>query len=90
MENNYYYYPIHTENIMFVKGEKYVCLSNLCNKKMKKGKIYTCENFTVSSFNESIYFTDGLSSFAISPFDCGYFVSLKKQRKLKIEKLNKI
>lgn len=96
MDDKYYYYPTQTKNIMFIKGEKYVCLCNLCNERMKKGKIYTCEDFTVGSVYNSIWFIDEKSfttdndGFHISPFDCGSFVSLQKYRKLKLEKLNKI
>ena len=88
MEDKYYYYPTQTKNIMFIKGEKYICLSNLCNKEMKKNKVYNCVDFTVGSVYKSIWFVDEKDKeYSISPFDCGYFVSLKKQRKLKLEKL---
>ena len=61
---------------------------------MKKGKVYTCVDFTVGCVDSAIWFIDEETftidddGFHISPFDCGYFVSLQKYRKLKIERLN--
>lgn len=37
--DKYYYFPTMTKNIMFVRGEKYVCTSNYVGK-MKKGQVH--------------------------------------------------
>ena len=34
--DKYYYFPTMTKNIMFVRGEKYICMANHVNKHMKK------------------------------------------------------
>ena len=35
-KDKYYYFPTMTKNIMFVRGQKYICLSDNVNKYMKR------------------------------------------------------
>ena len=87
-QEKYYYFPTMTKNIMFIRGEKYVCLCDI--NKMIKNHIYTVKNFTVHSWNEPILFVDTSNNkYYIHPFECGYFKSLKQYRKDKLKKLEK-
>ena len=88
--DKYYYYPTMTKNIMFVRGEKYVCMSNNINKNMKKYNSYTLYDFTNNNIFEDLIFIDeNLLRIRVSPFDCGNFLSIKQLRKRKLEKLKK-
>jgi len=90
-EENIYYFPTMTTNVMFVKGEKYVYLGKyIVSHRMFKNKIYTVKDFTVGSHSNYIIFIDEYGKeYYIHPFDCGYFISLKKHRKIKLDKINK-
>lgn len=88
--DKYYYFPTMTKNIMFVRGEKYICLSDNIGR-MIKGKIYIVDDFVNGNVLLSIDFKDEFGKiYSISPFNCGSFVSLKKQRKDKLKKLKKL
>ena len=85
--DKYYYFPTTTKNIMFVRGEKYMCLSYAGG--MKKGETYIAHDFMNENIFENIIFRDSSGCFYnITPFDCGKFISLKKSRKIKLEQIN--
>lgn len=85
--DKYYYFPTMTKNIMFVKGEKYVCMSEYVNRKMIKGNIYICDDF--KNGNYFLTFKDDLgNSYNVSAFDCGSFLSIPRFRKYKLNILN--
>ena len=89
MKDKYYYFPTQTKNIMFIKGEQYICLSNICCKLMNKYDEYICESFTVGNVYKPIIFRDSLGSlYRVSPWDCGSFLSISKYRKMKLKRLN--
>lgn len=80
-EDKYYYFPTMTKNIMFVRGEKYII----------KGRIYTLRYFTNNSWSSPIIFIDDFDDFIqIGAWDVGLVTSLKKQRKLKLKRINEI
>lgn len=92
--NDIYYFPRQTSNIMFVKGQKYVYIYPISYDLMSKGQIYTFHNFDNNEFYSgalsNIEFIDNFGKiYSISPYICGYFISLKKYRKKKLEQLKK-
>ena len=88
--DKYYYFPTMTKNIMFVRGEKYICLYDRI-RGMIKGKTYIVDDFINGNVLISIDFKDEFGKiYSISPFECGSFKSLKKQRKDKLNKLKKL
>lgn len=87
--DKYYYFPTMTKNIMFVRDEKYICMSNLVNKLMIKGNTYIVHDFINGNILEYILFRDELGSiYRVSAFDVGNFISVKKYRRNKLERLN--
>lgn len=79
-EEQYYYFPTMTKNIMFVRGEKYVI----------KGKTYILYDFVNNSWSSPITFIDNykdMNMLKISACDIGIVISLKEKRKRKIQKL---
>ena len=85
----YYYFPTMTKNIMFVREEKYICLDSHYIK-IKKYEILTLHNFKNNDWRSPIEFkNDAGEIFRISCWDCGSFISLKKYRKIKLEKIKK-
>lgn len=88
--DKYYYFPTMTKNIMFVRGEKYVCTSNYVGK-MKKGQVYILDDFINGNPLASLDFKDEFDKiYKVSAFDCGSFISLKKFRLNKLTKLKQI
>jgi hypothetical protein len=90
IKDKYYYFPTMTKNIMFVRGQKYICLSDNVNKYMKKGESYTLYDFENNNFFEDLKFINNDKMIIrVSACDVGSFTSLKKQRQSKLTKLNK-
>jgi hypothetical protein len=92
--DKYYYFPTTTKNILFVRGEKYVYLYKKFERRFhlfEYNHVYICHDFENGNVLGHILFRDEFGSlYAISPFDGGYFISLKQYRKRKLEKLSKI
>lgn len=90
IEENIYYFPTMTKNVMFVKGEKYIYLGKyIISHRMHKNNIYTVENFICGSLSHITFIDNKGTKYFIQPFDCGYFRSLKEHRKLKLEQIKK-
>lgn len=84
--DKHYYYPPSTKNIMFTKGETYICLRDIYT--MKKGEHYFLYKFKNYDWFAPIYFIDNKGSYhKIHSTDCGYLNSLKNHRKIKLERL---
>ena len=78
-KDKYYYFPTMTKNIALVRDEKYII----------NNKIYTLIDFKNNSYNSPILFQDNNKKILrMSCFDIGSIISLKKQRKNKIKKIN--
>lgn len=77
-----------TKNIMFVRGEKYVCVDDWCDK--VKNKILVLHDFINNDCTSPIEFKDESGKIIrFSCWDCGSIISLKMYRKLKLLKIGK-
>jgi len=78
-EDKYYYFPTMTNKIALTRNEKYII----------KGKIYKLFDFTNNSWSSPITFVDDSENMLqLSAWEIGLVISLKKQRKNKLKKLN--
>jgi hypothetical protein len=59
--DKYYYFPTCTKNIKFVKGEKYICLSDVGF--MKKNNIYKLVDFENNDWFSPLLFIDNNGNF---------------------------
>ncbi len=87
-QDKYYYFPTMTKNIMFVRGDRYVCTSEYVGR-MTKGNIYICDDFINGNPLISLEFKDDFGNrYNVSSFDCGSFLSISRYRKHKLNILN--